>query len=64
MQKDLMVISGFSWEEGGPVWVTAYGLGYLATLLAWVALAVIGAVRLIRVLARRETSNKSFKADA
>lgn len=65
MQKDLTVISTFSWEEGGdPAWVTAYGLGYLATLLAWVALAVIGAVRLIRVLARREKSNLSLNADA
>ena len=64
MQKDLRVISGFSWEEGGPAWVTAYGLGYLATLVAWVALAVIGAVRLRRVLAGRETSNQSLKADA
>jgi hypothetical protein len=64
MQEDLMVIFGFSWEEGSPAWVTAYGLGYLATLLAWVALAVIGAVRLIRALARREKSNKMFEADA
>jgi hypothetical protein len=65
MQKDLMVISRFSWEEGGdPAWVTAYVLVYLATLLAWVALAVIGAVRLIRVLARRAKSNESLKADA
>ena len=64
MQKDLTVISRFSWEEGGPAWVTAYGLGYLATLLAWLALAVIGAVRLIWVLVRRETSNESFTADA
>lgn len=53
MQKDLTVISNFSWEEGGPAWVTAYRLGYLATLLAWVVLAVVGAVRLIRVVARR-----------
>lgn len=64
MQKDLTVIYSFSWEEGGPSWVTAYRLGYLATLLAWVALAVTGAVKLIRVLARREKSNKLFKADA
>lgn len=63
MQKDLMVISGFSWEEGVPAWVTAYDLGYLATLLAWVALAVIGALRLIRVLTRRGKSNEPFKAD-
>jgi hypothetical protein len=64
MQKDPRVISSFSWEEGGPAWVTAYGLGYLATLLAWVALAVIGAVRLMRALAGREESKESFKADA
>jgi hypothetical protein len=63
MQKDLRVISRFSWEEGSPALVTAYGLGYLATLLAWIALAVIGAVRLIRVLARRGKYNKSLKAD-
>jgi hypothetical protein len=65
MQKDLTVISRFSWEEGGdPAWVAAYQWGCLATLLAWVALAVIGVVRLIRVLARRERSNESFEADA
>lgn len=64
MRKDLTVISRFSWEEGGPAWVTAYGLGYLATLLAWAALALIGAVRLIRVLARREKFDTLFKADA
>jgi hypothetical protein len=65
MRKDLTVISRFSWEEGGsPAWVTAYALGHLAALLAWVVLAVIGAVRLIRVLARREKSNESFEAGA
>ena len=54
MQKDLRVIARFSWEEGGePAWVIAYVLGYLATLLAWVALAFIGAVKLIRFLAGR-----------
>jgi hypothetical protein len=63
MRKDLTVISSFSWEEGRPALVTAYVLGYLATLLAWVALAVIGAFRLIRVLARRGQSNNSLKAD-
>jgi hypothetical protein len=57
MQKDLTVISSFSWEEGGPAWVTAYGLGYLATFFAWVALVVIGVVRLLKVLARRKSAN-------
>jgi hypothetical protein len=48
MEKDLRVISRFSWEEGGdPVWVTAYELGFLATFLAWLALPFIGAVRLL-----------------
>jgi hypothetical protein len=64
MRNDLTVISRFSWEEGVPAWITAYELGYLATLLAWIALAIIGAVRLIRVLVRRMTSNTSFEADA
>ena len=64
MRKDLTVIARFSWEEGDPAWVIAYEWGFLATLLAWVALAVIGAVRLIRVLARREKTNESFEADA
>ena len=64
MQKDLMVISNFSWEEGVPAWITAYGLGYLATLLAWVVLAVIGAAKLIRLLTRRNEPYKLFKADA
>jgi hypothetical protein len=63
MRKDLTVISRFSWEEGGdPAWVNAYLLGYLATLLAWVALAAVGAVRLIRCLARRENPVRSFFA--
>ena len=53
MQKDLTVISRFSWEEGRTTWVATYVLGYLATLLAWVALAVIGTVMLTRLLARR-----------
>lgn len=64
MQKDLTVISRFSWEEGTPAWITAYALGYLATLLAWVALAVIGAVKLIRALARRGKSDTPFEAEA
>lgn len=64
MRKDLTVISGFSWEEGGPAWVDAYVCGYLATLLAWVALAFVGAFRLIKALARREKSNWPSEADA
>jgi hypothetical protein len=64
MRKDLTVISRFSWEEGSPALVTAYALGYLATLLAWVALAIIGAVRLFRVLARRAKANRWLNADA
>jgi len=64
MQKDLTVISRFSWEEGEPALVTAYILGYLATLLAWLALAVIATVKLIRALARRAKSDESFRADA
>ena len=48
MQKDLRVISSFSWEEGGdPVWVTAYEVGFLATFLAWVALPFVVAVKLL-----------------
>jgi hypothetical protein len=64
MQEELMIISHFSWEEGGnPAWVTAYVVGYLATLLAWVVLAVIGAVKLIKVLMRREQFTSLFNAD-
>jgi hypothetical protein len=52
LQEELMIISRFSWEEGGsPGWVTVYVLGYVATFLSWIVLAVIGAVRLIKVLA-------------
>ena len=47
MQKDLKVIWSFDWEQGRPVWIEAYFWGYLATRLALVALAPIGAVRLI-----------------
>lgn len=54
MQKNLKIISGFSWEEGGdPAWVTAYELGFLATFLVWLALAVIGPVRLLIVIRAR-----------
>ena len=64
MQEDLAVIFGFSWEEGEPLLVTTYFLGCLATLLAWVVLAAIGAFKVIRILARREKSDLSIKADA
>lgn len=53
MQPDVVVIARFSWEEGAPAWVTAYEWGCLVTLVAWVALAVSGAVTLTRALARR-----------
>ena len=53
MQKNLKVIFSFDWEQGRPAWIDAYFWGYLATLLAWVALAPIGAVELIiRIRAR------------
>jgi hypothetical protein len=61
MQNDLTRIYRFSWEEGIPAWLTAYRLGYLAAHLAWVALAVIGAVRLVKALARRHGSDESFE---
>lgn len=65
MHEDLRLISRFSWEEGGdPAWVSAYFLGYLATLLAWVGLVVIGAVKLIKIFGRRHKGNLSIKADA
>lgn len=56
-QFQFRVALGQPW--GSPGWVTAYVLGYVATLLAWIALAHeshfifamgIGAVRLIRGL--------------
>ena len=61
MQKDLRVITDFSWEEGVPAGVTIYIFGALATLLAWVILAVIGAVKVLMVLVRREKSTLSIK---
>ncbi len=63
MQEDLMVLVDFSWEEGEPGLVTAYALGALATLIAWLVLAVIGIVKLIRFLMRRATVNQSFKIE-
>lgn len=53
MQDDLNVIFKFDWEQGRPAWIEPYFWGYLATLLAWVALVPIGAVKLlIRIRAR------------
>ena len=53
MQDDLKVIINFDWEQGHPAGIDAYIWGYLATLLAWVVLAPIGAVKLIiRIRAR------------
>jgi len=53
MQKDLKVILSFDWEQGHPAWTDAYYWGYLATLLAWVVLVPVGAVKLIsRIRAR------------
>lgn len=63
MQNELRIISEFSWEEGDPAWVTAYEMGVVATLLAWVALAVIGIVKLLTVVATRKNSIESIKFD-
>lgn len=53
MQNDLKVIFKFDWEQGHPACIDAYYWGYLATLLAWVALVPIGAVKLLmRIRAR------------
>lgn len=57
MQRDLHVISTFSWEEGVPRWITAYYWGYLATMLAWGCLFVIGLFRLARFAARTRTAS-------
>lgn len=53
MQDDLVVIDNFSWEEGEPSWVSAYGWGAVVTLIAWSVLTVAGAVKVLRFLARR-----------
>ena len=60
MQKDLVVITDFSWEEGVPTGVTIHFFGALGTLLAWAVVAIIGAVKLVRFLARRGASNLSI----
>ena len=61
MQQDLRVITEFSWEEGEPAGVTAYFWGALATLFAWVVLTIIGAVKVLKVLVRRDEANLSIK---
>ena len=47
MQDDLKVIFTLDWEQGYPAFIDAYVWGYLVTLLVWVVLAPIGAVKLI-----------------
>ncbi len=54
MQKDLRIITTFDWEQGEPAEVTMYFLGFLATLLAWMVLAVIGAFKVLKFLVTRE----------
>ena len=61
MQQNLMVIAPFDWEYGEPGGVTIYMFGALATLLAWLVLAIIGAVKILMILTRREESNLSIK---
>ena len=61
MQKDLRVIAPFDWEYGEPGGVTIYMFGALATLLAWVILAVIGAIKALTFLVTREESYLSIK---
>lgn len=52
-RNDLRVLTRFSWEEGEPAWVAAYTWGILLMFAGWLVLAVAGAVRLVRRLARR-----------
>lgn len=59
MQNDFRVIKWFSWEEGTPGWVTAYGVGYLALHLIWVVLAVAAVVRVVRHLATRRMAEEA-----
>jgi hypothetical protein len=56
MQKDLTIISRFDWEQGAPVWVSAYEWGALATMLAWLALAFTAVLKLIKTLFERSNS--------
>ena len=61
MHEEQRVVHSFSWEEGEPAEVTIYLFGAIGTLLAWVVLAIIGAVKVVMVLIRREESNLSIK---
>jgi hypothetical protein len=56
MQKDLKIISRFDWEQGEPVWVSAYFWGALATWLAWLVLAFTAVLKLIKALFERSNS--------
>ena len=63
MDEDLRVISTFSWEDGGsPAWVTAYFVGFLATLLAWIVLAALGVFTLVKILMGRDQFTSLFNA--
>jgi len=61
MHEQQRVINSFSWEEGEPAQVTIYLFGALGTLLAWVVLAVVEAVRVLMFLIRRKEPNLSIK---
>jgi hypothetical protein len=56
MQQDLTIISRFDWEQGAPVWVSAYEWGALATMLAWLVLAFTAAIKLIKAMFERSNS--------
>lgn len=56
MREDLVVISRFDWEQGSPAWVTAYQWGAVATLLSLLATAILGAVKLGRLIRSRSTA--------
>ena len=61
MQQNLLVIAPFDWEYGRPASVTIYMFGALATLLAWVVLPVMGAIRVLKFLVTREKTILSIK---
>jgi hypothetical protein len=52
MEDDLLIVTRFSWEEGEPTALVAYALGYLAVLLGWIVLVIVGAIRLANVSLR------------
>ena len=61
MQENLRVIAPFDWEYGQPGGVTVYMFGALTTLLAWLVVGIIGAVKLLKFLVTREESYLSIK---